>query len=140
MRKKNVRGLAYIMCATLTITAVPLWAVYAESGTEVSCLKVSTPSEASCEIESEVEEPVNEENVEEDLPEVEPEEILPADPDPIEIPATEPVNIATPSEVVEPTFTDVKKALAASLLSSVPSSSFWEISGIPGLERPVLNS
>ncbi|MBE5973336.1 MAG: hypothetical protein E7251_01915 [Paenibacillaceae bacterium] len=124
MRKKNVRGLAYIMCATLTITAVPLWAVYAESGTEVSCLKVSTPSEASCEIESEVEEPVNEENVEEDLPEVEPEEILPADPDPIEIPATEPVNIATPSEVVEPTFTDVKKALAASLLSSVPSSSF----------------
>ncbi len=122
MRKKIVRGLAYIMCATLTITAVPLWAVYAESGTEVSGLKVSTPSEASCEIESEVEEPVNEEDVE-DLPEVEPEEILPADPDPIEIPATEPVNIATPSEVVDLTFTDVKKALAASLLSSVPSSS-----------------
>ena len=123
MRKKNVRGLAYIMCATLTITAVPLWAVYAQSGTEVSGSKVATPSDASRDIESEVEEPVNEEDVEEDLPEVEPEEILPADPDPIEIPATEPVNIATPSEVVEPTFTDVKKALAASLLSSVPSSS-----------------
>ncbi|WP_349673845.1 Ig-like domain-containing protein [Lacrimispora sp.] len=123
MRKKFVRGLAYVMCATLTITAVPPWAVYAESGTEVSCSKVATPSEASRDIESEVEEPVNEEDVEEDLPEVEPEEIPSVDPDPIKVPATEPVNIATPSEVVEPTFTDVKKALAASLLSTVPSSS-----------------
>jgi uncharacterized protein YjdB len=123
MRKKFVRGLAYIMCATLTITAVPPWAVYAESGTEVSGSKVATPSEASRDIESELEEPVNEEDVEEDLPEVEPEEIPPADPDPIKVPATEPVNIATPSEVVEPTFTDVKKVLVASLLSSVPSSS-----------------
>ena len=123
MRKKFVRGLAYVMCATLTITAVPPWAVYAESGTEVSGSKVATPSEASREIESEVEKPVNEEDVKGDLPDVEPEEILPADPDPIEVPTTEPVNIATPSEVVEPTFTDVKKALAASLLSSVPSSS-----------------
>lgn len=123
MRKKFVRGLAYVMCATLTITAVPPWAVYAESGTEVSGSKVATPSEASREIESEVEEPVNEEDVEGDLPEVEPEEIPPADPDPIEVPTTEPVNIATPSEVVDLTFTDVKKALVASLLSSVPYSS-----------------
>lgn len=36
MRKKFVRGLAYVMCATLAITAVPPWAVYAESETEVS--------------------------------------------------------------------------------------------------------
>lgn len=122
MRKKNVRGLAYIMCVTLTITAIPPWAVYAESGIEVSGSKVTTPSEASRDIESEVEEPVNDEDVEENLPEVEAEEIPPADPDPIEVPVTEPVNIATPS-VVEPTFTDVKKALAASLISSVPSSS-----------------
>ena len=107
MRKKFVRGLAYIMCATLTITAVPPWAVYAESGTEVSGSKVATPSEASRDIESEVEEPVIEEGVE-DLPEVDQEEIPPADPDPIEVPATEPVNIATPSEIVEPTFMDVK--------------------------------
>ena len=110
MRKKFVRGLAYVMCATLTITAVPPWAVYAESGTEVSGSKVATPSEAGRDIESEVEEAVNEEDVEGNLPEVEPEEILPADPNPIEVPTTEPVNIATPSEVVEPTFADVKKA------------------------------
>ncbi len=132
--KKFVRGLAYVMCATLTITAVPPWAVYAESGTEVSGSKVATPSEASRDIESEVEEAVNEEDVEGDLPEVEPEEIPPSDPEPIEIPETDPVDIATPSEIVEPTFTDVKKALAASLLSSVTSSSSLEISGIPGQE------
>lgn len=118
MRKNFVRGMAYVMCATLVITAVPPFAVYAELGTEVSSSKVATPSEAGRDTEIEGEEIVNEEDMEELLPEVEPETI--------EIPVTDPADIATPSEAVEspfPTFTDIKIALAASLLSSVPSSS-----------------
>nr|WP_314461165.1 hypothetical protein [uncultured Clostridium sp.] len=122
MRKKIVRGLAYVMCAALTITAVPSWAVYAESDTEVSSL-VATPSEASRDTEIEGEEIVNEEDFEEDLPEVEPEEIPAVDPETIEISVTVPVDIATPSEISEPDFVDIKKALAVSLLSSVSSSS-----------------
>ncbi|MGC6177913.1 N-acetylmuramoyl-L-alanine amidase family protein [Lacrimispora sp. 38-1] len=124
MRKKFVRGLAYVMCATLTITAVPPWTVYAESGTEVSSSKVATPSEAGRDNGIEEETVNNDETPEADLTEEEAEEIPPADPEPIEIPITDPADIATPSEVVEPTFTDVKKVLAASFLSSVPSSSF----------------
>jgi uncharacterized protein YjdB len=118
MRKKFVRGLAYVMCATLAITKVPTWAVYAESGTEVSSWEVATPSEAGHD---------NNEITEEDLSEKEAEIFPTADPETIEIPITDPINIATLSEAIEPTFptfTDIKKALAASHLSSVPSSSF----------------
>ncbi|MDW2796495.1 hypothetical protein RZO55_02725 [Clostridium boliviensis] len=120
MRKKYVRGLAYVMCAALTVTAVPPWAVYAETRTETKSYSlVATPSEASRDTETEGEEV----NKEEDLPGVEPEEIPTADPEMVEMPVEDPVDTATPSEAVEPTFTDVKKALAPSLLSSVPSSS-----------------
>ena len=124
MRKKFVRGLAYVMCATLTITAVPPWAVYAESGTEVSSSKVATPSEAGRGKEEET--VIHDETPEEDLPGKEEEEIPNVDPETIELPIADPIDIATPSEALEPTFptfTDIKKALAASILSSVPSSS-----------------
>jgi uncharacterized protein YjdB len=126
MRKNFVRGLAYVMCATLTITAVPPWAVYAESRTEVSSSKVATPSEAGRDNEIEEETIIPDEIPEESLPETEAEEIPSADLETIEIPITDPIDIATPSEALEPTFptfTDIKKALAASLLSLVPPSS-----------------
>lgn len=124
MRKKFVRGLAYVMCAALTVTAVPPWKVYAGMGTGTeSSSSVATPSEASRDTDIEGEKIVNEEDKGEDLPGVEPEEIPAIDPVAIEMPVTDPVESATPSEAVEPAFTDIKKALAASLLSSVPSSS-----------------
>ncbi len=50
-------------------------------------------------------------------------EIPTVDPETIEMPVTDPIDIATPSEAAEPAFTDIKKALAASLLTLVPSSS-----------------
>ena len=47
MRKRLVRGLAYIMCAALAITAVPPWAVYAENGQTIEkTIHTATPSEA----------------------------------------------------------------------------------------------
>ena len=47
MRKRWTRGLAYVMCATLAITAVPPWAVYGEGGKTVEgTVQTSTPSEA----------------------------------------------------------------------------------------------
>ncbi|RFZ75695.1 hypothetical protein DS742_27645 [Lacrimispora amygdalina] len=118
MRINFVRGLAYVMCATLTITAVPAWAVYGVAGTEVSS-SMATPSEASRDTEIESEEIGNEE----DHQEMEPEEIPAADPETIAIPIADPIHIATLSEASEPAFTEIKKALAAFLLSSVPSSS-----------------
>uniref|UniRef100_UPI0006D17827 hypothetical protein n=1 Tax=Clostridium sp. NkU-1 TaxID=1095009 RepID=UPI0006D17827 len=47
MRKGLVRGLAYVMCAAMAITAVPPWAVYAENGQTIeNAIHTATPSEA----------------------------------------------------------------------------------------------
>jgi hypothetical protein len=47
MRKGLVRGLTYVMCAAMAITAVPPWAVYAENGqTAEETIQTASSSEA----------------------------------------------------------------------------------------------
>lgn len=150
MRKRFKRGTAYALCAALTITAVPPYAVFADTKneTELSSLKTATPSEADRNTEvSEEEEtipPIEEEIAGEEDTSGEMtkdpvgEEPTDAEENPETVKNTEtgefPVknleHTATPSEAgktAEPTFPDVKKPLLTSLLTAAPSSSLGNI-------------
>ena len=62
MKKRFIRGMAYALCATLVMSAVPSWAVYAEIGeTREKLAATATPSEADRDTETDKEEEAREE-------------------------------------------------------------------------------
>lgn len=61
MKKRFIRGMAYALCATLVMSAVPSWAVYAEIGeTQEKTAITATPSEADRDTEADEEEEARE--------------------------------------------------------------------------------